>query len=142
MVKITNGQDEQRLCNICQENDRKYKCPECKIPYCSLKCYKRHQPQCFPAVKPANHYKSVVKNSESLMESEDYVAEDKLRLLGDDEKVREALSNPHLRYMLSVINDREDVDNVIQAAMVEPIFQEFAEECLRVVGVGNSSVGG
>ncbi|GMM36419.1 Hit1 protein [Saccharomycopsis crataegensis] len=27
-------------CLVCNKNDSKYKCPKCKIPYCSLICFK------------------------------------------------------------------------------------------------------
>jgi len=30
-------------CEICQEQEAKYKCPNCGIRYCSLKCYKDPQ---------------------------------------------------------------------------------------------------
>lgn len=28
------------MCQICNVNDDKYKCPKCLIPYCSLSCFK------------------------------------------------------------------------------------------------------
>lgn len=30
----------EKKCQICKENDFKYKCPKCSIKYCSLACYK------------------------------------------------------------------------------------------------------
>lgn len=38
MRNTSNIQDMQ--CEICQQNESKYKCPTCGIRYCSLKCYK------------------------------------------------------------------------------------------------------
>ncbi|RMY69461.1 hypothetical protein D0862_14867, partial [Hortaea werneckii] len=32
------------LCGICTARESKYKCPVCALRYCSLACYKRHQP--------------------------------------------------------------------------------------------------
>ncbi|CAI2381108.1 unnamed protein product [Moneuplotes crassus] len=34
---------EVEKCQICTENEFKYKCPKCAITYCSLVCYKTHQ---------------------------------------------------------------------------------------------------
>ncbi|RPA97351.1 hypothetical protein L873DRAFT_1836413 [Choiromyces venosus 120613-1] len=31
------------VCGICEEAESKYKCPTCKVPYCSLACYKPHK---------------------------------------------------------------------------------------------------
>ena len=30
-------------CAVCQERDHKYKCPTCRILYCSVACYKKHR---------------------------------------------------------------------------------------------------
>ncbi|KAI6807213.1 hypothetical protein KC365_g18763, partial [Hortaea werneckii] len=32
------------LCGICTAQESKYKCPVCSLRYCSLACYKQHQP--------------------------------------------------------------------------------------------------
>lgn len=31
------------ICGICLENESKYKCPKCRIRYCSLTCYKNSE---------------------------------------------------------------------------------------------------
>ena len=33
-------------CSICSENEIKYICPKCKVPYCSMDCYKKHNKEC------------------------------------------------------------------------------------------------
>ena len=33
-------------CSICNQNEVKYICPKCKIPYCSMDCYKKHNNEC------------------------------------------------------------------------------------------------
>ena len=30
-------------CAVCQEREHKYKCPTCRILYCSVACYKKHR---------------------------------------------------------------------------------------------------
>ncbi|OCK85712.1 hypothetical protein K432DRAFT_421536 [Lepidopterella palustris CBS 459.81] len=32
------------LCGICSQQPPKYKCPTCRLPYCSLACFKSHKP--------------------------------------------------------------------------------------------------
>ncbi|KAF3048101.1 hypothetical protein E8E12_010334 [Didymella heteroderae] len=34
----------EALCGVCNSEPRKYKCPSCAIPYCSLLCFKEHKP--------------------------------------------------------------------------------------------------
>jgi len=33
-------------CGVCGAEDGKYKCPKCRLPYCSVKCCKDHKKQC------------------------------------------------------------------------------------------------
>ena len=41
-----NNKKEIKKCQICNENEFKYICPKCKIFYCSLNCYKKHNKNC------------------------------------------------------------------------------------------------
>uniref|UniRef100_A0A4X2KVY7 HIT-type domain-containing protein n=1 Tax=Vombatus ursinus TaxID=29139 RepID=A0A4X2KVY7_VOMUR len=43
-------------CSVCEEVP-KYRCPACRVPYCSVPCYKKHKEQCKPSL--------VVKNGDS-----------------------------------------------------------------------------
>ena len=36
----------KKKCEVCAENESKYKCPKCKVVYCSLACYKAHKDKC------------------------------------------------------------------------------------------------
>jgi len=53
--------------------------------------------------------------------------------VGESEVIRDMLSNRHLVHMLCHLDTttRPDVD--VEAAMHEPIFTEFVNECLRIV---------
>ena len=35
--------EDSKICQVCKVDVKKYKCPTCKIVYCSLKCYKQHK---------------------------------------------------------------------------------------------------
>ena len=41
-----NNKKDIKKCQICNENEFKYICPKCKIFYCSLNCYKKHNKDC------------------------------------------------------------------------------------------------
>ncbi|KAJ6687147.1 ZINC FINGER HIT DOMAIN-CONTAINING PROTEIN 3 [Salix purpurea] len=30
-------------CQVCNEAESKYKCPSCRVPYCSLVCFNKHK---------------------------------------------------------------------------------------------------
>ncbi|KAM9748526.1 zinc finger HIT domain-containing protein 3 isoform 2-T2 [Dama dama] len=39
------------VCVVCLEKP-KYRCPACRVPYCSLPCFRKHKEQCKPAAGP------------------------------------------------------------------------------------------
>lgn len=54
-------------------------------------------------------------------------------ILGQSKELKEILKNPHLRVMLENIDKSDKPDEIMQKAMLEPLFVEFADECLKVV---------
>lgn len=47
MSHNTSGEDEQlfrggNICLVCSENQARYTCPQCQIPYCSIECFRNH----------------------------------------------------------------------------------------------------
>lgn len=52
-IKIKNNNNTKQLlnpkrniCHVCTKCTSKYVCPRCKIPYCSLNCYRQHDMDC------------------------------------------------------------------------------------------------
>ena len=47
-----------RVCGVCTQRERKYQCPRCGVPYCSVDCYKAHDATCcesFYQVRAGTH---------------------------------------------------------------------------------------
>ncbi|XP_040005923.1 zinc finger HIT domain-containing protein 3 [Xiphias gladius] len=132
-----------QICNVCSEQTPKYRCPVCKIRYCSLGCYKRHKDTCLPAEQPA----PIVPEAKQAFNTEPWSVEDllhendiidkvplqRLQLLGQSEELRDLLCNPHLRQLLRSIDSAESKDGAMKAAMQEPLFLEFSDQCLKIV---------
>ncbi|KAK0136466.1 Zinc finger HIT domain-containing protein 3 [Merluccius polli] len=71
-----------------------------------------------------------------LLKEEDYpdkVPFLKLQLLSQSEELRDLLRNPHLRQVLRSIDGADSKADAMRAAMQEPLFVEFSDECLKVV---------
>ncbi|GAB1602152.1 hypothetical protein Ahia01_000494100, partial [Argonauta hians] len=69
--------------------------------------------------------------------TEDQVPPSQLQKLGSCASLRTLLTNPHLRSMLRHLNaSTTNISDVMEAAMQEPIFTEFASACLSVVAGG------
>ncbi|XP_053658570.1 zinc finger HIT domain-containing protein 3 [Anopheles marshallii] len=124
-------------CEICNTNERKYRCKICSVHYCSVACYKKHQEQpCGPppaAAADTTIREESVPKKIILFSTIDTVAAEKLELLGQSEHLKNLLYNPHLRQLLTEIDNARDGMNAMKVAMMEPLFVEFADECLRLV---------
>ncbi|XP_037543364.1 zinc finger HIT domain-containing protein 3 isoform X2 [Nematolebias whitei] len=132
-----------QTCTVCSEHIPKYRCPSCKIRYCSLGCYKKHKDLCAPDEKPAslNPGSKDADNPEAwsvhdlLQEADiiDKVPLQRLQLLGQSKELRDLLCNPHLRRLLRSVDSAESKAEAMKAAMQEPLFVEFSDQCLTVV---------
>ncbi|CAL8084241.1 unnamed protein product [Calicophoron daubneyi] len=133
-------------CNVCSEAQAKYKCPGCLITYCSVSCYKKHKldgcekPKTAFAVPSMDKFQTVSSPPEAsqsafVLEDDgvDYVPSKKLHLLRQSDRLRDLLKNHHLQAYLKNINNSSRPDLAMEKAMREPLFIEFADECLRVI---------
>ncbi|XP_017268043.1 zinc finger HIT domain-containing protein 3 [Kryptolebias marmoratus] len=135
-----------QICNVCSEETPKYRCPTCKIRYCSLGCYKKHKDICLPDEKPAS-LNPDSKDADSPVSAEPWSVDDllheddiidkvpmqRLQMLGQSKDLRDLLCNPHLRRLLRSVDGAERKDEAMKAAMQEPLFVEFSDQCLKIV---------
>ena len=66
----------------------------------------------------------------------DFVSKEKLKLLENSIELKQILHNRHLRELLINLNnstDTENIDEKMEKAMQEPLFQEFSDVCLKIV---------
>ncbi|KAF0873120.1 zinc finger HIT domain-containing protein 3 [Crocuta crocuta] len=137
------------VCVICLE-EPKYRCPACRVPYCSVGCFRKHKEQCNPKTRPMEKKRSAVTatsikpaedrdgddsvadflNSD---EEEDRVPLQNLKNLGESAALRSLLLNPHLRQLMVSLDQGDNKAELMRACMQEPLFVEFADCCLRIV---------
>lgn len=135
-----------QLCCVCREQTPKYRCPACKVRYCSLVCYKRHKDACVPREQQAPTEPTEVETTaafspedwccEDLLDEDDItdkVSVEKLQFLGQSKELRDVLCNPHLRQLLRTIDSADNKYDAMKSAMQEPLFVEFSDRCLKIV---------
>ncbi|XP_071316446.1 zinc finger HIT domain-containing protein 3 [Trachinotus anak] len=132
-----------QICSVCSDQTPKYRCPVCKIRYCSLGCYKRHKDTCLPVEQPTPsvpEVKDAVSTEpwtvEDLLYEDDIIDKvplQRLQLLGQSKELRDLLCNPHLRQLLRSVDSADHKDDAMKAAMQEPLFVEFSDQCLKIV---------
>nr|XP_008271983.1 zinc finger HIT domain-containing protein 3-like [Oryctolagus cuniculus] len=137
------------VCVICLEKP-KYRCPSCRVPYCSLTCFRTHKEQCNPETRPVEKKRSAVSakttkpvenqdNDDSVAdflnsdEEEDRVSLQNLRNLGEAATLRSLLLNPHLRQLIISLDQGDNKAKLMRDYMQEPLFVEFANCCLGIV---------
>uniref|UniRef100_A0A1A8BAJ5 Zinc finger HIT domain-containing protein 3 n=2 Tax=Nothobranchius kadleci TaxID=1051664 RepID=A0A1A8BAJ5_NOTKA len=137
-----------QLCSVCSEQTPKYRCPTCEIRYCSLGCYKKHKDTCLPVVKPCSYNPEDAVCSEAcgvedLLHEDDIIDKvplQRLQLLGQSNELRDLLCNPHLRQLLRSVDGAQRKDEAMKAAMQEPLFVEFSDQCLKLVEDGATAL--
>ncbi|XP_055054142.2 zinc finger HIT domain-containing protein 3 [Misgurnus anguillicaudatus] len=135
-----------QLCGVCSEQVPKYRCPVCRIRYCSVNCFKKHKADdsCQPDEEkaPASNLPTPVSSAEEPWTVNDLLDEDsqsdrvsleKLHKLGDSEALKSLLVNPHLRQLMMSVDSAENKDMAMKNAMQEPLFVEFADQCLKLI---------
>ncbi|KAG7158503.1 zinc finger HIT domain-containing protein 3-like [Homarus americanus] len=126
------------ICQVCTEATSKYKCPKCRLKYCSVACYKVHsQDECRvsppePSVVIEFDTKGNISSQRVLFPTDDTVMPQTLEKLRDSRILKTLLKNPHLRDVIKEVDSARNTDAVIQRAMMEPIFTEFADVCLSL----------
>lgn len=68
-----------------------------------------------------------------IFETVDTVPLEKLEQLKNSDGLKELLKNKHLRDFLKELNEARNPWKAMKVAMTEPLFLEFADECMKVV---------
>ncbi|KAH8554927.1 hypothetical protein BGW37DRAFT_216846 [Umbelopsis sp. PMI_123] len=128
-------------CQVCTENASRYKCPTCKIPYCSLNCFKKHKEiPCYetkvqqaPAKQDPQQNPSTTKDV--LTDDDEYLlSPDQLRNLSRSEAIHDYLKHPQIRTMISAIDSSTNPTQMLdQARQNDPVFSKLVDEMLYAV---------
>ena len=143
------------LCGVCKVNEKKYKCPACLLPYCSIECFKTHKVTCSTlsnspedeegnlghrvSVEPDTSARDTEPEQAFLFATPNTVPLDKLQLLAQSDKLKNLLTNKHLRDFLMFLDSTEDKAMLMRKAMREPLFVEFVDVCLETVNPDRNS---
>lgn len=126
-----------KACQVCNENAFKYKCPKCRIPYCSVVCYKKHQEEKCGEPK---------KEDISQVEPEPAVAEIAVPVVNSPEwklsikqldqlesstYVKNAVKDTRLQAVIRQIDGAEDREEALEKMMAtDPHFKTFVDQMI------------
>lgn len=137
-------------CEVCNDQESKYKCPSCLLLYCSLGCYRQHKAtQC--NIQPDDARNEGQNKNEMIVDSkeegeirdsssvtqnvdeDDWVSPEKLQLLGHSDEVKNQLRNKHLQKLLIDVDSSPNPGEKLDEAMQIPIFTEFVDVCMKII---------
>ncbi|KAJ2001768.1 Zinc finger HIT domain-containing protein 3 [Coemansia thaxteri] len=143
-------------CTVCWEAASKYKCPTCRIGYCSVKCFKQHKLE--PCIVPAATATSAPASTRATQTRERVPfglaeleaaddEEEKHRLtpadlgrLDDSAPVKELLMNPSIRALLEAVRKDPNPVEAIRALRQRPGFEALAQALIGATGDGSTRV--
>ncbi|XP_069801996.1 zinc finger HIT domain-containing protein 3 [Dendropsophus ebraccatus] len=127
-------------CCVCAVRTDKYRCPGCRLRYCSLGCSKKHAEGCLPKETSTSPCRTIPPD---MLPTKDNFPEDsddldavplqKLLLLGKSEELKDLLQNPHLRQLLRTLDQTAKKAETLRQFMQEPLFVEFADLSLSLL---------
>ena len=143
-------------CVECEVSNAKYKCPKCRVPYCSVTCSRTHKSTCSGSEKELKQQQQQQLVPENEKEKSSSVfrspppprrfetdSEDAYRhrlrrehfeKLALDPKVLKNLKSERLLETLRAIDRSEKGEAALENALLNSHFQEFATLVLDVVG--------
>ncbi|KAJ1984888.1 Zinc finger HIT domain-containing protein 3 [Coemansia umbellata] len=147
------------LCAVCSNAIPKYKCPNCKIRYCSINCFKVHKTELCLAPEPqtassvstagtsaAHLVKPKSSNNARSNDIDDDEEEAKHRLtfedlqeLNNSEQLKRLLMNPNIRAMLEAVHKTQDPMDAIRVLRQRSDFEELVQALIQASGGNNSN---
>ncbi|KAK7070165.1 Zinc finger HIT domain-containing protein 3 [Halocaridina rubra] len=123
-------------CEICNNTDFRYKCPTCRLKYCSVSCYRTHREKsCEPKLEEITIEIDRKGNSsyhQVLFPTDDTVSLETLEKLSESKELKKLLQNPHLCDIIKEVDSHPNPKLMMSRAMREPIFTEFTDVCLNI----------
>lgn len=135
-----------RTCQVCSSAESKYKCPTCRLPYCSVACYRNHKAEPCHAPAPELAAPPPAEAAEgSAQPAREFEEEDgdntawrlprpQLIQLAESAPLRGMLQDHELQRVLLALDVAADAETELESAMANPLFKAFADQVQAVIG--------
>jgi zinc finger HIT domain-containing protein 3 len=142
-IAVTGDRDSKRAaksgvagCVVCGSEDlsKKYRCPRCRSPYCSLACCKEHKTICAISTEPAiagvsqgprelprgNKRPRTDDDVDAIAEENGWkLSEEQLLLIKSSTSLKSSLQNSRLRELILKVDGAKDRERALVAAIAE-----------------------
>ena len=141
---------ENNKCEICKEKDAQYRCSKCRIVrYCSLNCSKIHNnsERCKNLIQERETKEKErllnmkEKENEEISVTGYVVSDQQLLMLEKDNRIRQALTNDHLRNLICQIDSSSKPQMLLESIIAkDEHFGQFVDYMLHVIQFHDKSV--
>ncbi|KAL8170160.1 hypothetical protein V2J09_021964 [Rumex salicifolius] len=153
LESLTTSVMGSHSCQVCNEAPSKYKCPSCRVPYCSLVCFRKHKE--VPCTKlstsddittaipsPQKHEETPISVDKPIFvdETSDVLDKAQLEAIASSSEVKEALKNTDLQKFIRMIDRSENAEEGFEKAMGSDDFRIFTEKVKTVNSILLTSV--
>ncbi|KAF9688464.1 hypothetical protein SADUNF_Sadunf02G0199800 [Salix dunnii] len=126
-------------CQVCNEAESKYKCPSCRVPYCSLVCFTKHKetPCTIPVSveeKPVADLQVVERRPIRVDETGEVLLKLQLESIASSSEIRNDLMDESLQKLILKIDCSTDPESELDAAMGVDVFRIFTDKILSAIG--------
>merc|ERR1711977_155910 len=147
-LQLSRQVDMAKKCEVCNEQDSKYKCPKCRTSYCSVVCYKLHKDSsCERACKELSERAAEKGGSGKQNQVGGYAPDDdasvdegyriqqvQLDRMVESEKVQEWLREPRIREIIELIDAADDREKALDGALeTNKEFSDFVDQLTSVI---------
>jgi hypothetical protein len=146
------GEKEITPCSVCDVSDGRYKCPQCRLAYCSVGCCKTHKQSCGQKQTDTETETAVADSSSAkahvsalippstatidVFDSNDLaiITDLQKKQLSDCKEIRDILKSKRLRDKISEIDCSGNTRRTaLKNARSNPEFEEFLDLMLRTI---------
>ena len=122
-------------CIVCK-GEKKYKCPHCRLPYCSLACWTAHKELCKGAANVAEH---IPKQKLEQDDEDDInwvrVPLSNLQKMAKSPKLKDNFNHTKLRQVIRKVDGSRNRYKTLRAQMLkDEAFCEFIDKMLEEMG--------
>lgn len=125
-----------RPCCICSSQSPKYKCPSCRVEYCSVACCKSHKALCSNNRDQSSTPNAKIETPNTAVSNEEnfhIITDEDKKNIRRSTKIKCLVRSKRLQETLHTIDGADDRQQRLKSYRKNPEFEEFIQELLQII---------
>jgi zinc finger HIT domain-containing protein 3 len=122
-------------CTVCDAQKAPYKCPKCRVKYCSVSCCSIHSKSCVATKPPIPTIEKKAECTLSTIQDDDdtLLSKNQKKKLQASVELRSKLKSKRLWKDICLVDTGEDRQQALKRKRQSPEFEEFVQLLLHTV---------